>query len=112
MKHLIDFIEKKDVTKTSIFEHLKCTEEEASLVQYICKRYVAGLEEVSVLEILQDNFSSEGYVYLEKLELMKNLLDLGWMIQVSFGQMKAHETSKLELLSAICDTKYLFTPFT
>ncbi len=99
MKHLIDFIETKDVTKASIFEHLKCTEEEALLVQYLCKRYVSGLEEVSVLEMLQEHFSAIGYVYLEKLDLVKNLLDLGWMIQVSFGQMKAHESSKLELLS-------------
>ena len=99
MKHLIEFIETEEVSRTSIFEHLKCTKEEASLVQYICKRYVAGLDEISVLEILQDNFSSEGYEYLEKLGLVKNLLDLGWMIQVSFGQVKAHEASKLELLS-------------
>ncbi|WP_309499375.1 ATP-binding protein [Sulfurovum sp.] len=98
MKHLIDFIETKDVTKASIFEHLKCTEEEALLVQYVCKRYVTGLEEVSVLEMLQENFSAQGYIYLEKLDLAKNLLDLGWIIQVSFGQMKAHESSKLELL--------------
>ncbi len=89
MKHLIDFIETKDVAKASIFEHLKCTEEEAFLVQYVCKRYVAGLEEVSVLEMLQENFATEGYAYLEKLSLAKNLLDLGWMIQVSFGQAES-----------------------
>ena len=100
MKHLIDFIETKDVSKASIFEHLKCTKEEAQLVQYICKRYVAGLEEISVLEVLQENFPSEGYLYLKKLGLVKNLLDLGWLIQVSFGQLKAHEASKLELLGA------------
>lgn len=99
MKYLIDFIETKDVSKTSIFEHLKCTKEEASLVQYVCKRYVAGVEEASVLEILQDNFSSESYEYLKKLGLIKNLLDLGWMIQVSFEQVKAYDSSKLELLS-------------
>jgi len=99
LKYLIDFIETKDVSKTSIFEHLKCTKEEASLVQYVCKRYVAGVEEASVLEILQDNFSSESYEYLKKLGLIKNLLDLGWMIQVSFEQVKAYDSSKLELLS-------------
>ncbi len=99
MKYLIEFIETKDVSKASIFEHLKCTKEEALLVQYMCKRYVAGLEEISVLEMLQENFSAEGYGYLEKLGLVKNLLDLGWMIQVSFGQVKAHEASKLEILT-------------
>jgi len=87
------------VQKASIYEHLKCTKEEAELVQYVCKRYVKGLEEVPVLEMLQDNFSTEGYAYLQKLTLVKNLLDLGWIMQMSFGQVKAHETSKLELIS-------------
>jgi SpoVK/Ycf46/Vps4 family AAA+-type ATPase len=100
LKYLIDFIEATDVTKTSIFEHLKCNEEEARLIQYMCKRYVAGLEEISVLEMLQENFTKEGYLHLEKLSLVKNILDLGWIIQVSFGQMKAHEVSKLELINA------------
>jgi len=99
LKYLIEFIEAKDVTKSSIFEHLKCTEEEAQLIQYICSRYVKGLEEISVIEMLQDNFSTEEYEYLKKLKLVKNLLDLGWIIQMSFGQIKAHEASTLELLS-------------
>ena len=99
MKYLIEFIESKDVAKTSIYSHLKCTKEEAILVQYICKRYVKGLEEVSVLEMLKENFGEQKYQYLKKLSLIKNLLDLGWMIQMSFGQIKAHETSKLELLN-------------
>ena len=99
MKHLIDFIETKNVSKTSIYKHLKCTKGEAQLIQYTCRRYVKGLEEVPVLEMLQDNFPEEGYTYLKKLELVKNLLDLGWFIQMSFGQVKAHETSQLELLN-------------
>ncbi|HIQ26917.1 MAG TPA: AAA family ATPase [Sulfurovum sp.] len=98
MRHLINFIETKDVRKSLIFEHLKCSKEEAELIQYICRRYVKGLEEISVLEMLQENFSAEGYVYLKKLSLVKNLLDLGWVIQMSFGQAKAHESSRLELL--------------
>ncbi len=99
MKYLINFIEAKDVHKASVYEHLKCTKEEAVLVQYVCRRYVKGVEEVPVLEMLQDNFSSQGYDYLKNLALVKNLLDLGWVIQMSFGQMKAHETSKLELIN-------------
>jgi len=99
LKYLINFIEAKDVHKASVYEHLKCTKEEAVLVQYVCRRYVKGVEEVPVLEMLQDNFSSQGYDYLKNLALVKNLLDLGWVIQMSFGQMKAHETSKLELIN-------------
>ena len=99
MKYLIEFIEAKDVASTSVFEHLKCTEEEAQLIQYVCLRYVKGLEEVPVIEMLQDNFSGEEYAYLKELKLVKNLLDLGWIIQVSFGQLKAHDASTLELLN-------------
>ena len=99
MKYLIEFIEAKDVEKTLIFEHLKCTAEEAQLIQYVCLRYVKGLEEVPVIEMLQDNFSGEEYAYLKELKLVKNLLDLGWIIQVSFGQVKAHDASTLELLN-------------
>ncbi len=99
MKYLINFIEAKDVSKTSIYKHLKCTKSEAQLIQYTCRRYVKGMEEVPVIEMLQENFPEEGYAYLKKLELVKNLLDLGWMIQMSFGQLKAHESSQLELLN-------------
>ena len=78
---------------------MKCTEEEALLMQYICQRYVKGLEEIPVIEILQDNFSTEEYRYLQKLKLIKNLLDLGWIIQMNFGQAKVHDASTLELLN-------------
>jgi len=98
LKHLIDFIDAKDVSKSTIYKHLKCSKSEAKLLQYVCERYVKGLEEVSVLEMLQENFSEEGYLYLKKLGLVKRLLDLGWLTQMSFGQPKAHEMSQLELL--------------
>ena len=100
MKYLIDFIEAKEVSKSIIYKHLKCTKQEAKLLQYICQRYVRGLEEVSVLEMLQEVFSNKEYQYLKKLELVKSLIDLGWIVQTSFGQIKTHETSKLEILSS------------
>ena len=99
MKPLINFIESKDVTKANIYKHLKCSKDEVELLQYVCKRYVKGHEEVAVLEMLQEHYPSENYTYLKKLALVKNLLDLGWIIQMSFGQMKAHESSTLELLN-------------
>jgi len=99
LKHLINFIDTKNITKTYIYEHLKCSKEEAELLQFVCLRYVKGLEEVPVLEMLQEKFTTEKYEHLEKLSLVKNLIDLGWIVQMSFGQIKAHENSKLEILS-------------
>ena len=100
MKYLIDFIEQKDASKTIIFSQLKCSREEAELLQYICRRYVKGLEEIPVLEVLQESFGGEGFGYLEKLPLVKHLMDMGWLIQMSFGQIKAHEVSRLEIVTA------------
>jgi len=100
LKHLINFIETKNVKKSSIYKHLKCTKDEAILVRYVCRRYVKGQEEIPVLEMLQENFSIKGHAYLKQLGLVKNLLNLGWIIQMSFGQVKAHEASPLELIGS------------
>ena len=99
LKYLIDFIEKRNVAKTMIFPHLKCSKEEAELIQSICRRYVKGLEEIPVLEVLQENFEEDTFAYLERLPLIKHLMDLGWLTQMSFGQIKAHEVSRLEMLT-------------
>jgi len=100
LKHLINFIEAKKVEKAKIYKDLKCSSQEAKLLQYVCRRFVQGLEETSVLEILQDNFKSKGYEYLEHLSLVKQLIDLGWIVQISFGQIKIQEVSKLEILNS------------
>lgn len=99
MKHLINFIEAKDVRKAKIYKHLKCAPQEAKVLQYICRRFVKGIEETGVLDTLQDNFEYEGYDYLERLRIIKQLIDMGWIVQVSFGQIKAQEVSKLELIN-------------
>ncbi len=100
MKYLIDFIEAKDVRKSSIFEHLKCNKTEAELIQFVCREYVGGIEEVQVLDMLKSMFSDKSYAYLKKLPIIQKLLEMGWITQISFGQIKAHEASKLELLNA------------
>jgi AAA+ superfamily predicted ATPase len=99
LKHLINFIEAKNVSKAKIFKHLNCSKEEAKILQYICRRFVKGIEETAVLDVLQDNFEYEGYDYLAYLFVIKKLMDMGWLVQVSFGQVQVQEVSKLELLN-------------
>jgi len=99
LKYLIDFIEQKSASKASIFSHLKCSKEEAELIQNICRRYVGGIEEIPVIEVLQDNSDKDSFAYLKKLPLMKHIMDMGWLTQISFGQIKSHEISKLEMLA-------------
>ena len=99
MKHLINFIEAKDVSKSKIYKHLKCSRQEAKMLQYICRRFVKGIEETAVLDILQDNFEYEGYDYLMHLKVVKKLMDMGWLVQISFGQIKVQEVSELEIIN-------------
>ena len=99
MKYLIEFIESRQVTKSAIYRQLKCSKAEAELLQALCVRYVKGVEEVPVLEMLQEKFGVEGYGYLSKLSLVQNLLDLGWIIPMRFGQVNPHDSSTLELIN-------------
>lgn len=100
MKYLIEFIQSEDVRRTAIYKHLKCHKAEAELIRFVCQGYVKGVEEISVLDMLRSHYSDKSYSYLKKLPLVKKLLDLGWITQISFGQVKAHESSQLELLNA------------
>ncbi len=99
MKYVIDFLENRDIEKTFIYSQLKCSKEEAEILRYLTKQYVEGNEESSVIDILSELFSVKEYQYLEKLILIKNLLELGWIIQHSLTQTKISETSLLELLN-------------
>ena len=99
MKHLIDFIEVKRVERAKIYKDLKCTPQEAKILQYITKRFVKGMEETLVLDILQESFEFKGFDYLNHLSVVKHLIDLGWIVQINFGQIKIQDVSKLEILN-------------
>ncbi len=100
MKYLIDFLENKNIKKTKIFSQLKCTEEEATILRYLVDRHVKGEAENLVFAILNELFSFDNYQHIEKLPLMKNLLDLGWIIQSNFMQNSFSELSHLEMINS------------
>ncbi len=100
MQYLIDFLECDDITKTKIFEQLKCSKEEAQILRFFTKLHVKGTEENSVYLALTELYSEKDYVYIEKLPLVKNLLDLGWIAQSSFLQIRVGEVSNLDLIHA------------
>ena len=98
MEYLKDFINVKDVKKAKIFPHLKTGEEEAKILQYLTKAYIEGEDEKNVFDLLSDIYGQKNLIYLDKLYLIKNLLDLGWIVQAGFGALKSNEFTKLELL--------------
>jgi SpoVK/Ycf46/Vps4 family AAA+-type ATPase len=96
---LIDFLEHDDIKKTKIFDQLKCSEEEAQILRFLAKRHVKGSEENSVYLALTELYGEDDYEYIKKLPLVKNLLDLGWIAQSSFAQIKVGEVSNIELIN-------------
>ena len=97
---LIDFIETSAVESAKIFPHLKCSAEEAAILQILMRRFIEGQEDNGVLELLQQLHGDPRYRYLDKLVHVKNLLELGWITQQSFTPIKMNEACMLELLNA------------
>src|SRR5574344_356286 len=100
MQEVIDFLKAKNVEKTKFFNQLKCSLEEAKILQYLSKEYINGRDVLSTIDILGQFYSIEKYEHLEKLSLIKSLLEYGWLIQVAFDQVKLNEASKLELINS------------
>ncbi|MEA1918231.1 MAG: ATP-binding protein [Campylobacterota bacterium] len=100
MKQLIDFIEQKNVDDAEIYPHLKCSKEEAVILQRLSQKYIAGQEDVLVVDLLQDIYGSENYAYVNHLGVVKALLELGWITQQSFTPPKISDITLLELLNS------------
>ena len=99
MKYLINFLEAKDVTQSEVYTQLKCSEDEAKVLQLLSQKYIAGNEDMLVVDILQTLFGEKDYTYINHLGLIKSLLELGWVIQHSFTPLKINDITELELLN-------------
>ena len=99
MEHLIEFIKSDDLKSCKIFEHLNCTDEQAQMLQYMTLKFIEGNEDSIVLDLLQALYK-EDYEYLGKIDLVRALLDLGWIVKSSFMQSRVEESSSLELLNS------------
>jgi AAA+ superfamily predicted ATPase len=97
MEFLFDFIRKKDVSKTKIFPHLKCSKEEGKILQELLKKFLEGIEEINVYDFLRKLYSDK-QMHLSKLSLIKNLVELGWINYAVFENSKTREETLLGLL--------------
>jgi len=99
LKTLVDFLETQKIESTTIFPHLKCNSTEAETLRYLAKKFMQGEDDILVLDLLNDLYSSENYEHLDYLKELKNLLELGWLHQQSFTPMKISDVTPLELLN-------------
>ena len=99
MKYLINFLEAKEIKESEVYAQLKCSENEAKVLQLLSQKYIAGHDDMLVVDLLQTLFGKKNYTYIEHLGLIKSLLELGWIIQHSFTPLKINDITELELLN-------------
>ncbi|BFU78008.1 ATP-binding protein [Arcobacter sp. 15-2] len=99
MKNVIQFIESKDVTTLDIYAQLKCDIEEVKVLQYLTKQYIIAVDNLLVIDILSEFYDLKKYEHLDKIYILKNLLELGWIVQSHFSATKISELSQLELIN-------------
>ncbi|MDR1285547.1 MAG: ATP-binding protein [Campylobacteraceae bacterium] len=101
MEYLVDFLENEDIKKSKIFSHLKCSEDEAKILKALVRRYIEGEVDIMANDILSEIFGRQNYAQLQKIPLLKNVIDLGWVIQSNFTQLKLSDFSNLELYNGM-----------
>jgi SpoVK/Ycf46/Vps4 family AAA+-type ATPase len=99
MKNVIKFIESKDVNTLDIYSHLKCTMEEVKILQYLTKQYILAIDNLLVIDILSEFYELKTYEHLDKIYIIKNLLELGWITQSHFSATKICDLFQLELIN-------------
>ncbi len=100
MKYLVDFLKSKNVADSVIFPHLKCSLEEAKVLKNLTQKYIDGMEDISVSSLLKEIYPSENFEYIYKVDIIKNLLGLGWIVKSSIDELKNFKSSLPELLNA------------
>ena len=108
MKYITNFLNTKDSSKTLIFKQLKCSKKEADILQYILKQYTLGSDTIMVVDVLSELYNTTKYAHLKELSSIKNILELGWIVQTSFGQFKLSSASTLELLNTPISLSHAF----
>lgn len=99
MKILVDFLQNKKIEESQIFAQLKCSANEALMLQSLAKKYLEGQDDVLVLDLLSELYEGDSLEHLSHLQEVKILLELGWLHQQSFTPIKISEVTPLELLN-------------
>ena len=98
IKNLKQFL--KNPKESKIYEILNINDKEAEILKKMLEYYIEGVEDIKVRELLYEIFSENNLKALENIEIVKNLLDEGWIVISSFSQIKNNDLSMLELFNS------------
>ena len=85
---------------------MSCSKAELEILEHLTRKYLAGISQVGCFELLSQIYDTKELSFLEGLNDVKNLIELGY-ISASYAFFKEHsKLSKLGLLQAdlsLCD---------
>ena len=99
MNNIVEFVSSNDLSKHKIYNNLQCNIDEVKILQYLTKQYINGITNAICIDILKHFYNTEKFEHLEKIQLIKNLLGLGWIEQVNISNTKISELSTLEIIN-------------
>lgn len=99
MDSIKQFIQSKNIDKHNIFSSLKCTLQEANILQFLTKQYINGITNHLTIDILSNFNDIKKLEHLDKINLIRNLLEYGWIEQADILNLKISKISNLQLLN-------------
>jgi SpoVK/Ycf46/Vps4 family AAA+-type ATPase len=101
VKYTKEFLQakKEELEKLDIYLQLKCTIDEALILQELTKQYIGGATTMVVVDLLSEFYNIQKLEHLDNIHHIKNLLELGWIVQNSLMPVKVSEISTLELIN-------------
>jgi len=90
----------KDPKKSKIYDILNVSDDELKILKTMLEEYIKGNEDIRVRKLLNEIFDKEDIKALEYMQLIKNLLDEGWIVISSLSQIKNNDLSVLEVFNS------------
>ena len=90
----------KNPKKSKIYGILNVNDKEAAVLRKMLEYYLEGAEDDKVRNILYELISDNNMKALENIDVIKNLLEEGWIVVNSFSQIKSNDLSLLEVFNS------------
>ncbi|EAI2915998.1 ATP-binding protein [Campylobacter jejuni] len=99
MEKLKNFLSLKNIEDTQIYKELKCAKNEALILRELCRNYVVSISSINAFTLLSTIFGNDKYLYLDALEVLKKLIERGFVNQNSsfFKSLENNKTQTLTL---------------
>jgi SpoVK/Ycf46/Vps4 family AAA+-type ATPase len=98
VKNIITFL--KNPEKSPVYEILNLSKDEIEILRLMLEYYLDSKEDIKVKNILFSVYGEDKLKALEKIDVIKNLIEEGWIVISSLSQFKVNDMTSLELFNS------------